>query len=251
MIIIGVPLVIGLWGIGQHAHYRLSNYKQKISNASNEINLTPIQPSLEVLNAIKARKNAPVKVIKQEFQGLPLAPDLGTERLVLRGFEERDLDDFTTSLADYETVYMLVYMPWPFDRERVLDYIRRISWDTEHGHSLYWALTLPGKDRLMGVIGLTLEHAHDRAELHFWLQKEYQGKGYMTEAARRVVDYVFKDLCMNRLDVNHLTINKASQRVIEKCGFKLECERDDFAKKEGKYQNMKYYRILRREYLKK
>jgi RimJ/RimL family protein N-acetyltransferase len=94
-----------------------------------------------------------------------------------------------------------------------------------------------------------LEHAPDRAEMHFWLGKKYWNKGYMTEVARRIVDYVFRDLEFNRLDINHLNVNIGSQRVIEKCGFKLECEKDDFCKKGNKYENMKFYRILRREYL--
>jgi RimJ/RimL family protein N-acetyltransferase len=41
----------------------------------------------------------------------------------------------------------------------------------------------------------------------------------------------------------------ASQRVIEKCGFTLECEREEYAKKEKKYENLKFYRLLRREYV--
>ncbi|MDR0740279.1 MAG: GNAT family N-acetyltransferase [Puniceicoccales bacterium] len=208
-----------------------------------------LQSSPEVLRVLEEKAKQPIRESNPSFRGLAVAPVLGTERLVLRGMTSKDLDDLAEIFSDYETIYMLAFMPWPFDRNQVKIYMMNLSYAMENGHSLYWAITLPGEDRLIGVIGLTLEHAHDRAEIHFWLGKKYWGKGYMTEVARRVVDYVFRDLKLNRLDINHLNVNIGSQRVIEKCGFKLECEKDDFCKKEGKYENMKFYRLLCREYL--
>jgi ribosomal-protein-alanine N-acetyltransferase len=254
----GVLLLISLWGIGKHELYKIFHRCGRCTKAaqteknSGEPSLTPYlsQPSAEVLKALEERKKNPKSVKSREFSGLSVAPDLGTDRLILRAIEERDIDPLAETFADYETVFMLAFIPWPFEHNRVVEYVKNLSWNMGRGHSLYWAIALPGDDRFIGVIGLTLEHAHDRAEMHFWLHKDYRGKGYMTEVAKRVIDYVFRDLKMNRLDINHLSVNVASQRVIEKCGFKFECERDDFAKKEGKYEPMKFYRILRREYLK-
>jgi RimJ/RimL family protein N-acetyltransferase len=174
---------------------------------------------------------------------------LGTDRLVLRGIGERDTDDLADSLGDYETVYMLVYMPWPYDREHVQLYLENLNYSMGQGNAIYWAITLPTENRLMGVIGLTIEHEHSRATVHFWLGRKFWGKGYMTEAAKCVINYVFQGLNFNRLDVDLIAMNNRSQRVIEKCGFKFECEKEEYVKKEGKYENMKYYRLLRREYL--
>ncbi|MDR1434901.1 MAG: GNAT family N-acetyltransferase [Puniceicoccales bacterium] len=253
-IAIGVTLLgLGLWGVLKHTYCKQFRCGTQDSSGvstggASKIKNYELRPSPEVLKALEERKKHPLKVKNSDFRGLSSAPDLGTERLILRAIEERDLDDLMKSFSDYDTVYMLAFMPWPFDRNRTLTYMKNLSWNMDHGNSLYWAITLPEKDSMMGVIGLTLEHEHDRAELHYWLEKEYRNRGYMTEAAKRIVDYVFKDLNMNRLDVNHLNVNLGSQRVLEKCGFTLECEKEGFCKKEGKYENMKFYRILRREY---
>ncbi|MDR2806557.1 MAG: GNAT family N-acetyltransferase [Puniceicoccales bacterium] len=223
------------------------DYEQvyKVSVGKYEPNL-----SQEVSQALEDRKKRSRRGANSaRFQGLSLAPDLGTQRLILRSIEEKDTEDFIETLSDYETVYMLTFMPWPFERNRIMDYLENLSWGMARGNAIYWAVALPGKDQFIGVIGLTLEHEHDRAELHFWLSKKYRGKGYMTEAAKRVIHYVFTELGVNRLDVNHLNINHASQRVIAKCGFRLECEKEAFAKKNGKYEDMRFYRILRREYV--
>ncbi|MDR1303498.1 MAG: GNAT family N-acetyltransferase, partial [Puniceicoccales bacterium] len=206
-----VLLLISLWGIGKHELYKVFQRCRRCTKAahteesSGQSPLAPYrsQPSAEVLKALEERKKNPKIVKNREFSGLSVAPDLGTDRLILRAIEERDIDPLAEMFAGYETVFMLAFMPWPFERDRVVDYVKNLSWSMGRGHSIYWAIALPGDDRLAGVIGLTLEHGHDRAEMHFWLHKDHRGKGYMTEVAKRVIDYVFRDLKMNRLDINH------------------------------------------------
>jgi RimJ/RimL family protein N-acetyltransferase len=45
------------------------------------------------------------------------------------------------------------------------------------------------------------------------------------------MDYVFRNLGVNRLDINQLNVNIGWQRVIEKRRFKLESEKDVFLEK--------------------
>lgn len=192
--------------------------------------------------------NAPEDT-KPAYLGLYSAPEIQTERLVLRPIRESDIDAISQTLKDEETVYMLAYMPWPFTKEKTVQYLKNISKSMEWSYSMYWAITLPQQDKVLGIIGLTLELEHDKAIMHYWLDRNSWGHGYMTEAARYVIDFVFRDLELNRLEINHMSINSRSQRVIEKCGYKLECEQEDFLKKGDKFENQKVYRILKREYL--
>lgn len=48
---------------------------------------------------------------------------------------------------------------------------------------------------------------------------DHQGKGYMTEALRLIIDYAFNDMYMHRLEASTLTDNIKSQRVLLACGF--------------------------------
>ncbi|HEX7928491.1 MAG TPA: GNAT family protein [bacterium] len=48
------------------------------------------------------------------------------------------------------------------------------------------------------------------------------GKGYMTEALRRVVLYSFAELRLHRLQASIIPRNEASLRVVKKCGFRYE-----------------------------
>ena len=47
----------------------------------------------------------------------------------------------------------------------------------------------------------------------------YWGRGFMTEAARAVIDYAFGDLGHETLQSGARVTNPASRRVLEKCAF--------------------------------
>lgn len=58
-------------------------------------------------------------------------------------------------------------------------------------------------------------------ELGFWLGYPYWERGYMTEAVQGTIRYCFSRLGLNRLWCSHYDGNNRSQRVQEKCGFRL------------------------------
>ncbi|WP_125154796.1 GNAT family N-acetyltransferase [Clostridium rectalis] len=52
------------------------------------------------------------------------------------------------------------------------------------------------------------------------IDQDEQGKGYMTETLKLVVDYAFKELEINRIEASTLLNNDKSQNVLKRCGFK-------------------------------
>jgi len=58
--------------------------------------------------------------------------------------------------------------------------------------------------------------------LGYVLAESYWGKGYTTEAAKRLIQYAFEELNIDLLSVYHYPHNIRSKRVIEKCGFHYE-----------------------------
>lgn len=81
------------------------------------------------------------------------------------------------------------------------------------------------KKEFAGVIGLTLQTDIYRlsAEIGYWLAEPFWGKGIMTNAVQIVVNYGFYKLGLIRIFSGVLDANNASQRVMEKAGFKLDC----------------------------
>ena len=58
--------------------------------------------------------------------------------------------------------------------------------------------------------------------LGYRLDEQLQGKGYMTQAVKAVVDYAFQTMRLHRIEANVMPRNIASRRVLEKCGFREE-----------------------------
>lgn len=86
-------------------------------------------------------------------------------------------------------------------------------------------------------------------ELGYFVVQASTGKGFATEAARAMLRYAFLHLQMNRVDLQCRADNEASQRVAERCGFRLEgCQRLRHRKKDGALVDRLWYGLLRSEW---
>lgn len=60
------------------------------------------------------------------------------------------------------------------------------------------------------------------AELGYCMGYAYWNKGFMSEAAKAVIDYLFAEIGVNRVGISHAVKNPASGRVAQKCGLTKE-----------------------------
>lgn len=75
--------------------------------------------------------------------------------------------------------------------------------------------------KLAGCIGLHGVNWHDRnAEIGYWLGQTYTGKGIMTRACRAVVDLLFVEYKMHRVEIRCVTENIKSRAIAERLGFR-------------------------------
>lgn len=96
-----------------------------------------------------------------------------------------------------------------------------------------------------GEIGLTEIIPKLKAKIHYWLGKKHRGKGIMTKATKEIVKYGFEKYELRRIFGRARKENKASQKVLEKAGFKLEgVLRKNFLK-HGKYTDDFMYAIVK------
>ncbi len=116
---------------------------------------------------------------------------------------------------------------WPSDdltrmafRRRIRRYQRDAREDD--GYALF--LFLGDSDTLIG--GLTLAHVKrgvtQSCSLGYWMGETYANQGYMSEAVRLVIPYVFGTLKLHRIEAACLPENAPSIRLLEKAGFQKE-----------------------------
>lgn len=77
----------------------------------------------------------------------------------------------------------------------------------------------------IGWVGLKIEHTPVNGHSSFFdigyrLLQRYWGKGYATEATQFFLDYAFNQLKAGKVYAYAFEGNKASRRVLEKCGLK-------------------------------
>jgi [ribosomal protein S5]-alanine N-acetyltransferase len=79
--------------------------------------------------------------------------------------------------------------------------------------------------QFVGMIGLIFSQALNyskSAELGYWIGEPFWGKGIGTKALSEIVKYGFEELELKRIFANVLEYNKASMKMLEKCGFEFE-----------------------------
>lgn len=108
-----------------------------------------------------------------------------------------------------------------------------------------WAIT--EEDRAVGSIGVFRKGNIHRltAEMGYYVDEEFWGRGIATEAVREAVGYVFEHTDILRIYAEPFAKNLASCRVLEKAGFTFEGVLHKNALKNGEILDMRLYSIVR------
>ncbi len=172
-------------------------------------------------------------------------PVLETERLKLRKLSMRDSGD----MFEYASVpEMTDHVSWEHHRSVAdsMHFLRIIIQQYEFGNPTPWGIVYKENNKLIGTIGFHYWlKDHMRAEVGFALSKDYWNHGLMTEALTEVLRFGFDSMRLNRIEGRCELMNAASERVMNKCGMKLEgiLRQQMFVK--GVYKDLKFYSIIR------
>ena len=146
-----------------------------------------------------------------------------TDRLILRAFEQSDLDDF----FEYASVEGVGEMAgWKHHQNKEESQMILNSF-VEHDKT--FAICLKETGKVIGSLGVEMYGLEDKLtefdgykgrEIGFVLAKAYWGQGLMPEAVKSVMKYLFDEIDLDFLLCGYYDFNEQSKRVQEKCGFK-------------------------------
>ncbi len=148
-------------------------------------------------------------------------PRLETPRLILRGFVIEDGPRVQQLAGDRAIAETTAYIPHPYKDGAAEEWIATHPKSLEGGKGVDFAVILRSSGELIGACGLDIREMHKRAEIGYWIGKEYWGNGYATEAVRAVIQYAFSR-GINRVCAEHFHTNPASGRVLRNAGMKHE-----------------------------
>lgn len=149
-------------------------------------------------------------------------PVLETERFRLREIELSDAAnmfnyfsrDEVTEFYDLDTFTSV---------QQAIELVESLKYRYQSKRQIRWGITLINDNEIIGSCGLhAIEPEHYKAEIGYELHPDFWGKGVMTEVINRIVEYGFKEMNLNRIEALYNPLNTASQKVLEKNGFKFE-----------------------------
>lgn len=151
---------------------------------------------------------------------MPPTPVLETERLILRPPRESDTPVVQRRFPQWEIVrYLNAKAPWPYPEDGAAVAMAQMFAAQARGEKSIWSIVpKDGPDELIGLIELWADDGVKRSQRGFWLDREFWGRGLMTEAADRVTDYALVELGWPHLWLSNAEANVASHRVKEKQG---------------------------------
>jgi ribosomal-protein-serine acetyltransferase len=76
---------------------------------------------------------------------------------------------------------------------------------------------------LVGSIFLLyIDWTNKKTEIGYWLSQEHQGSGIMTKSSKALINYVFEELKLNRVEIKAAEGNIKSRAIPERLGFQQE-----------------------------
>lgn len=179
--------------------------------------------------------------------------EFASERLTLRAYRPGDAALYFRMVRD-NWDHLFEYMPpvvqsmqGPADAEA---FIRWLASEWEQRRLFLFGAWEKASGNYLGEAYLANPDWHvPSIELGYFLVQMATGQGYATEAARAVLRCAFDRLNVSRVDLQCRADNLASQRVAERCGFRLEGrQRLRHRLKSGALVDRLWYGLLRSEW---
>ena len=141
-------------------------------------------------------------------------PRLMTDRLILRKFSK---DDNAAAYEIFSDEVVNRFLPWfpVTSREDAAAFLKQHYLDAyDAGSSWAYAICLKENNVPIGYIGIQMDGGYD---LGYGLQRNYWGKGYVTEAGQAVLDLA-KSIGLPFVTATHDIHNLKSGKVMQRLG---------------------------------
>ncbi|MEL6385328.1 MAG: GNAT family protein [Cyanobacteria bacterium J06626_18] len=159
--------------------------------------------------------------------------------ITLRDYEISDAARLV-DLANNKNVsrYLVDTFPFPYTRQ---DADWWVATGSTTGNTVTKVIQYNGE--FAGSVGIGPQEGWKQhvAEIGYWLGEAYWGQGIATAAVSQMTEYAIAALGYRKLFAPVLQPNKASMRVLEKCGYELEGILKSEVFKDGQFFDIYHY----------
>ena len=177
---------------------------------------------------------------------------LETERFIIRDPLLTDLDGWHRLLSDPVAMYYLNDIMTRTIEESCKNLEAAVS-DAENPNRIKYFFAIEEKlsGAFIGTIGYTVTKTTPIGKFvgaGYFILPEYQGKGCMTEVFQEVIRFAFEDNGVFKISSGCISENRASERVMQKCGMIKEAEYKSHTWHDGRIKDRMEYRLINDEW---
>lgn len=170
--------------------------------------------------------------------------------ITLRAIEAEDMPLLKEMMNDPEIERMTGGYSFPLSDKNQKDWFENLKNDQKTLRTIIDTTDYGA----VGVVMLSdIDWKNRTAEFHSKIasSKNIRGKGIGTKATTAIIKYAFEQLGLQCIYSNILEDNKASQRVKEKCGFKMDGVLRNRVYKNNKINNVTVWSVIKGELIEK
>lgn len=147
-----------------------------------------------------------------------------TERLILRRYTKDDARAMYENWASDSEVTKFLTWPTYTCVEMADEILAKWTAAYEDERFYQWTIVLKenGDEPIGSIAAVSVDDSVMKAEIGYCLGRKFWHRGIMSEALKAVIDYMFDEVGMNRVEARHDTNNPNSGAVMRKCGMKYE-----------------------------
>ncbi len=177
---------------------------------------------------------------------------LTTDRLVIRDPVPTDIDGWHRLMSDPKAMYYLPDIMTHTPEESRQNLETAITEAQNPNRTKYFFAIEHGfTGTFIGTIGYTVTQitpVGKVVEAGYFILPEYHGQGILTEALQEMVRFAFVEDGVYRIETGCLSENRASERVMQKCGLIKEAAHKSYVWHNGRMKDRVEYRLLRDEW---
>lgn len=157
------------------------------------------------------------------------------KKFILRPYKKEDEVSLARNIND-RTIYRNTLMiPYPYTLKDAKEWIEKNLKENKKKQPAEINFAIDINNEVVGGIGFRAIIKNHQAEIGYWLTRKYWNKGIMTLAIQKATKFGFEKIKFRRIYALVFPFNKASMRILEKNGYKLEGILRKDIKKDNKF----------------
>ena len=134
--------------------------------------------------------------------------------------------------------------------EKTIQYIQIKKSNQENKTDFYFYIRNIETNKLIGYIGIKkIDYNISKCELFYFIDKDFEGKGIVSNAVSQIIKYCFDELLMHKIIICTSKVNIGSQKIALKHNFKQEgVLRNERLNNLNEFEDINYYGLLKSDY---